>query len=149
MSETTGIPDLDVGGGLDTLNSTAVVAALTPTNIAWAFLQDFDFFLLEARMVFSAIGIIYVAAHASLRRPPSAGPEKPRKPGSGSRSKKRGEDDERVTQGLMLSDAILFPIMAAHRGRTSPCTGRTSRPPGRQGCPARWSAGSPCGCCRA
>ncbi|KAI9904252.1 hypothetical protein N3K66_000781 [Trichothecium roseum] len=114
MAETTGIPDLDVGGGLDTLNSTAVVAALTPTNIAWAFLQEFDFFLLEARLVFSAIGIIYVAAHASLRRPPSAGPEKPRKPGSGSgsKSKRRGEDDERVTQGLMLSDAILFPIMA-------------------------------------
>ncbi|KAL2689804.1 hypothetical protein Neosp_003865 [[Neocosmospora] mangrovei] len=69
------------------------------------YLQDFDFLLLELKLVFSAIGIIYLGAHAALRRPPSAAPAKKRKPGD-------KDDDERFSQGLEPSDAIMFPLMA-------------------------------------
>ncbi|EEU47364.1 uncharacterized protein NECHADRAFT_99610 [Fusarium vanettenii 77-13-4] len=69
------------------------------------YLQDLDFLLLELKLVFSAIGIIYLGAHAALRRPPSAAPAKKRKPGD-------KDDDERFSQGLEPSDAIMFPLMA-------------------------------------
>jgi minor histocompatibility antigen H13 len=60
-------------------------------------------------LVLSAIFPIYIGAHASLRRPPSA--EMPKK-------KEGDEDDddelevEQVVEGLTPSDAIMFPVMA-------------------------------------
>lgn len=92
--------------GLDgfnvTLNDTA--AGATPASIMDT-LQDMDFLLLELKLVTGAMGIIFLGAHASLRRPPSAAISKDKK--------RRKQDDEAFTQGLELSDAILFPIMAA------------------------------------
>ncbi|PFH59399.1 hypothetical protein XA68_12429 [Ophiocordyceps unilateralis] len=72
-----------------------------------AFLQERHFLLLELKLLAGAVGIIYVGAHAALRRPPSASPVK--------RDSKKAdeEDDGPVSQGLELSDAIAFPLMAA------------------------------------
>ncbi|RSL38769.1 hypothetical protein CEP53_014590 [Fusarium sp. AF-6] len=90
-------------GSLDNLNATL------ENKPGWfsavEYLQDLDFLLLELKLVFSAIGIIYLGAHAALRRPPSAAPAKKRKPGD-------KDDDERFSQGLEPSDAIMFPLMA-------------------------------------
>ncbi|UKZ95395.1 uncharacterized protein TrAFT101_010239 [Trichoderma asperellum] len=92
--------------GLDGLNVTLndTAAGATPATIMDT-LQDMDFLLLELKLVTGAMGIIYLGAHASLRRPPSAAISKDKK--------RRKQDDEAFTQGLELSDAILFPIMAA------------------------------------
>ncbi|KAJ4140287.1 hypothetical protein NW768_001644 [Fusarium equiseti] len=72
----------------------------------FSYLQNQSFLLLEIRLVLSAIGIIYLGAHAALRRPPSAAPVKKNKPGD------EDEADERFAQGLEPSDAIIFPLMA-------------------------------------
>ncbi|KAI8682869.1 hypothetical protein LRP88_05165 [Fusarium phalaenopsidis] len=88
---------------LDGLNAT--VERKAGWFSAVEYLQDLDFLLLELKLVFSAIGIIYLGAHAALRRPPSAAPAKKRKPGD-------KDDDERFSQGLEPSDAIMFPLMA-------------------------------------
>lgn len=92
--------------GLDGLNVTLndTAAGATPATIMDT-LQDMDFLLLELKLVTGAMGIIFLGAHASLRRPPSAAISKDKK--------RRKQDDEAFTQGLELSDAILFPIMAA------------------------------------
>lgn len=65
-----------------------------------------DLILIEVRLVLSAMGIIYLGAHAALRRPPSATLAKK---GKGAKAK---DDDDRLAQGLLPSDAILFPLMA-------------------------------------
>ncbi|KAH8729592.1 signal peptide peptidase-domain-containing protein [Ilyonectria robusta] len=91
-------------GPLDGLNST--VGDLGGPSFLQYF-QDLDFLLLEAKLVFSALAIIYLGAHSALRRPPSAAPAKDRKPGQ------KDDEDERVSQGLEPSDAIMFPVMAA------------------------------------
>ncbi|KAK4102885.1 hypothetical protein N658DRAFT_446462 [Parathielavia hyrcaniae] len=57
-------------------------------------------------VVFSALGIIWLGAHGSLRRPPSAAPPKLKK------GEKRRED-EKFVEGLVASDAIRYPIMLA------------------------------------
>ncbi|KAK4239747.1 Intramembrane protease 2 [Achaetomium macrosporum] len=70
----------------------------------------FDFsLLLESQFVLvivSALGIIWLGAHGSLRRPPSAAPAKLKK------GEKR-RDEEKFVEGLAASDAIRFPIMLA------------------------------------
>lgn len=92
--------------GLDGLNVTlnTTASAASPTSI-FDTLQDVSFLLLELKIVSGAMGIIYLGAHGSLRRPPSAAVSKDKK--------RRKQDDETFSQGLELSDAILFPIMAA------------------------------------
>ena len=57
-------------------------------------------------VVFSALGIIWLGAHGSLRRPPSAAPAKLRKG-----EKKR--EEEKFIEGLVASDVIRFPLMLA------------------------------------
>lgn len=69
---------------------------LTP----WQTLQNFDFMLLEFKLVGSALGVIFLGAHASLRRPPSAAP------------KSKHKKESPISQGLELSDAIMFPLLA-------------------------------------
>ncbi|KAK1758706.1 signal peptide peptidase-domain-containing protein [Echria macrotheca] len=83
--------------GNSTLNSAV------PAGILDRLLKP-DFLILEAKVILSALSIIWLAAHASLRRPPSAAP-----------SKKKGKDvkDIQFTEGLVASDAIMFPVMAA------------------------------------
>ncbi|KAF4981783.1 hypothetical protein FDECE_17631 [Fusarium decemcellulare] len=96
--------EIPLEGSFDALNTTL------DREFGWLsafeYMQDLDFLLLELKLVFSAIGIIYLGAHAALRRPPSAAPAK-KKPGD------KHEDDERFAQGLEPSDAIMFPLMAA------------------------------------
>ncbi|KAK3330631.1 signal peptide peptidase-domain-containing protein [Apodospora peruviana] len=64
-----------------------------------------DFLLIEAQVILSALSIIWLGAHASLRRPPSAAPAKLKK------GKKKPKDDQ-FTEGFTASDAIMLPIMA-------------------------------------
>ncbi|CAM1502277.1 Fc.00g042610.m01.CDS01 [Cosmosporella sp. VM-42] len=94
------------GGALDGHNVTVGDAGSIPS--VWEYFENMDFLLLELKLVGSALGIIYLGAHAALRRPPSARPAKDRKPGQ-----KHHDDEERNTQGLEPSDAIIFPAMAA------------------------------------
>ncbi|KZL77940.1 signal peptide peptidase [Colletotrichum tofieldiae] len=65
-----------------------------------------SFFTMEAKLIFSALATIYIGAHGSLRRPPSAAPAK-RKDG-----KRERKEDEPITEGLLPTDAILFPLLA-------------------------------------
>lgn len=99
----------DLEDAIDGLNATINNATLSSPESTWDILSDLNFLALEAQLVLGALGIIYVGAHAALRRPPSAAPTNPRKPGQ-----KRADDDdeERLTQGLELSDAIMFPFLA-------------------------------------
>lgn len=63
--------------------------------------------LLEPQYLFivvSALGIIWLGAHASLRRPPSAAPAKLKK---GEKRRK----EAKFAEGLVASDAIMFPIL--------------------------------------
>jgi minor histocompatibility antigen H13 len=61
-------------------------------------------------LILSALFPIYIGAHASLRRPPSA--EEPKR----SKSEESEDDDEikveSIVEGLSPSDAILFPVLA-------------------------------------
>lgn len=91
-------------GSFDALDSTSANGESWLS--AFSYLQNQSFLLLEIRLVLSAIGIIYLGAHAALRRPPSAAPVKKNKPGD------EDEADERFAQGLEPSDAIIFPLMA-------------------------------------
>lgn len=75
-------------------------------------LQNRGLLLLEARIVFASLAIIYVGSHAALRRPPSAKPKKKTKGAGKGKQQKDEEDDDQYVQGLMPSDAILFPVMA-------------------------------------
>nr|XP_036578834.1 signal peptide peptidase [Colletotrichum truncatum]KAF6786217.1 signal peptide peptidase [Colletotrichum truncatum] len=65
------------------------------------------FLTMEGKLIFSALAIIYIGAHGALRRPPSAALPK-RKKGE----KHDRKDDEPITEGLMPSDAIVFPLLA-------------------------------------
>lgn len=69
---------------------------------AWVSLFESQYLL----VIFSALGIIWLGAHGSLRRPPSAAVAELRK------GKKR-QEEEKFMEGLTLSDAIWFPIMLA------------------------------------
>ncbi|KAI9163252.1 Intramembrane protease 2 [Paramyrothecium foliicola] len=99
-ANSTALPD--VNGGIEGLNTTLNGTTTSP----WDFVEDVDFFLLELKLVGSALGIIYLGAHASLRRPPSATPRKSKRPGQ------KSDDDTQFSQGLEPSDAILFPLLA-------------------------------------
>lgn len=84
---------------------------IQPVPTMWDMVVAKDFFSIEIKMVLSAILIIYVGAHASLRRPPSAAPPTKLKRKGG----KLVVDDEKehFAQGFQASDAILFPLIAA------------------------------------
>lgn len=83
---------------------------VTPLVGAWNTLKSMDFMAIEIQMIVSAVFIIYVGAHASLRRPPSAAPPvKKRKKGG----KVDVEQKEEFAPGFEASDAIVFPLIAA------------------------------------
>lgn len=63
---------------------------------------------LDLRIILSALFIIYVGSHAALRRPPSAAPATKTRTGK----PRKKDEEEPFTQGLLPSDAIVFPIMA-------------------------------------
>lgn len=105
MASNTSAMDPLNGGLMDGLDATSSNA--TSSSETWLeALQDLDFLLLEAKLVLSAAGIIYVGAHAALRRPPSAALPKDKK------ARRKAEEEDNLAQGLEISDAILFPVMA-------------------------------------
>ena len=61
----------------------------------------------HSQMMLTAMVIIWLGAHASLCRPPSAAPAKPKN------GEKKVREDKRITEGLVASDAILLPVMGA------------------------------------
>ncbi|KAL7621524.1 hypothetical protein AAE478_008848 [Parahypoxylon ruwenzoriense] len=71
--------------------------------------ENNDLLVLECRIVFTALACIYLGSHAALRRPPSANP--PKKGKNGDKGEDRDQEDQFV-QGLLPSDAIVFPILA-------------------------------------
>ncbi|KAI1505925.1 signal peptide peptidase-domain-containing protein, partial [Biscogniauxia marginata] len=77
------------------------------TNMPAILFENRDLVLLEFRIAFTSLACIYIGSFGSLRRPPSARPPK-RKKGA----KKQDDQDDPLVQGLLPTDAILFPIMA-------------------------------------
>ncbi|KAK2015753.1 signal peptide peptidase [Colletotrichum eremochloae] len=91
-----------------TQNITGNITAGNGTSAVpeWDLYLYASFFTMEAKLIFSALATIYIGAHGSLRRPPSAAPAK-RKDGERER-----KEDEPITEGLLPTDAILFPLLA-------------------------------------
>lgn len=73
-------------------------------------LENWDLFVLEFRIVFTALACIYIGAHGALRRPPSAAPAKSKK--RGAKHQYDDDDENDIVEGLKPSDAILFPVLA-------------------------------------
>jgi len=91
-----------------TSNLTEAVSNSTvpsPHIFSYHMLLKPDFLLVEAQVIISALSIIWLGSHASLRRPPSAAPIKTKK------GKKKPKDDQYI-EGFSASDAIMLPIMA-------------------------------------
>lgn len=100
-----GEPNASLADGTfnSSLNSTLESSQNAVQSPIFAKLLNPDFLLLEAKVIFSALSIIWIAAHASLRRPPSAAPSK----GASKKSK-----DPQFAEGFVASDAIMLPVMA-------------------------------------
>lgn len=79
-------------------------------SVPTVLLQHKDLLSLEVRIVFTALACIYIGSHGALRRPPSAKLPKRSKDGGGKEEEE--ERDDQYVQGLILSDAIMFPILA-------------------------------------
>ncbi|KAK0656302.1 signal peptide peptidase-domain-containing protein [Cercophora newfieldiana] len=95
--------DTNVTLGIVSSNSTQ---NLSPTELIFSMLLKQDFLFVEAQVLFSALTIIWLGAHASLRRPPSAALTE-----SKGKGKKKAKDDQ-FTEGFTASDAIMLPILA-------------------------------------
>lgn len=67
-----------------------------------------DLLLFDAQVIFGALTVIWLGAHGSLRRPPSAAPAE----SEDKDKKKKSKEEEQFTEGLTASDAIMFPILA-------------------------------------
>ncbi|KAI0388391.1 signal peptide peptidase-domain-containing protein [Xylariaceae sp. FL0594] len=114
-NNSTDIPLLD---GLSIVNVTNSTLA-SPTfldklaGLPNALVHHKELFFLEARIVAAALGCIYIASYGALRRPPSAKlPAKGKKDKNGKSSKHEDDSDDKYVQGLLPSDAIMFPILA-------------------------------------
>ncbi|PHH72824.1 hypothetical protein CDD83_4864 [Cordyceps sp. RAO-2017] len=99
------------------LNGSEASAAAPAT--ALGYLERQGFMLLELKLLAGALGIIYLGAHAALRRPPSASPAKRKRAGD----KGEEEEEEPFSQGLELSDAIMTRprSTASCAGTCPPC----------------------------
>ncbi|KAI0124726.1 intramembrane protease [Xylariales sp. AK1849] len=96
---------LDVKGNLTLLESVSQL----PTML-W---QHRDLLLLEVRIVSTALACIYLGSQAALRRPPSASPPPKKKSKTGGKEDNNDDDkDDDYVQGLVPTDAIMFPILA-------------------------------------
>lgn len=83
-------------------------------SLAFLF-EHADIIISELKLVTATLSVIYVASHASLRRPASAEPSKKK---SSHKSKDASPDDDEEeepprVEGLQTSDAILLPVVAA------------------------------------
>ncbi|KIH91501.1 signal peptide protein peptidase [Sporothrix brasiliensis 5110] len=74
-------------------------------------------FIMEARILGLALGVIYLGAHASLSRPHSAAPrddESDKAEGDGKgKTKKRKRTADVAKESIQLKDALLMPFFAA------------------------------------
>ncbi|KAB5517306.1 signal peptide peptidase-domain-containing protein [Coniochaeta sp. 2T2.1] len=88
-------------------NATAVHngTSVSPASGLSAFYAEWDFLLLTAQVTFSAMGIIWLGANSSLRRPPSASPPKKKKG-------KKEEKEDKFVEGFAATDAIMLPVLA-------------------------------------
>lgn len=86
---------------------------IDPTPTIWDMLHKMDYMAIEIQMILSAVLVIYVGAHASLRRPPSAAPPEAqhKRKGKGKDSSE-ADEKERFGPGFEASDAIVFPLIA-------------------------------------
>lgn len=89
---------------VDSLDNTTAnsTAAQKPSSATSA---QLEVLFIALQVTLSALAIIWLGAHASLRRPPSAAPAAPKK-----RKEQRKED--KFVEGFRPSDALMFPIMA-------------------------------------
>ncbi|KAI0522202.1 signal peptide peptidase-domain-containing protein [Xylaria bambusicola] len=71
-------------------------------------LQHKGLLVLETRIVLTALALIYVGSYGSLRRPHSA-----KIPKASKKENKDEERDDQYVQGMLPSDAIMIPILAA------------------------------------
>lgn len=88
-------------------NITGASNATAGASPEWDLARVASLLTMEGKLIFSALAIIYVGAHGALRRPPSAAPPKRKKGEKADR-----KEDEPITEGLMPSDAIVFPLLA-------------------------------------
>lgn len=79
-------------------------AVFSPSNPSDLF-AEWDFLPLAARVILSAMGIIWLGAHSSLRRPPSAAPPV-------RKMAKRQEKEPKFAEGFVATDAIMMPVLA-------------------------------------
>lgn len=84
-------------------NSTATAS---PYSFNYGMLLNPEYLVVEAQVIFSALSIIWLGSHASLRRPPSAAHPKPKK------GQKKMQDAQ-FAEGFTASDAIMLPVTAA------------------------------------
>lgn len=66
---------------------------------------EWDFLLLTAQVTLCAMGIIWLGANSSLRRPPSAAPPEKKKG-------KKQEKEDKFIEGFVATDAIMMPVLA-------------------------------------
>lgn len=77
---------------------------------AFDLIRELDYMAIEIQMILSAIVIIYLGAHASLRRPPSASPRTVNN--KDGKSIKDEEKKEQFSPGFEARDALYFPLVA-------------------------------------
>lgn len=86
---------------------------VNPPLSTWQTIVSMDFMIIELQMILSAILIIWVGAHASLRRPPSAAPPTKKRKRGGKHGKDAAlDEDESFVGGFEAMDAIKFPLVA-------------------------------------
>lgn len=96
-----------LGAGTNVTNVTGHngTSAVSSRSSLVALYAEWDFLLLTAQVTLSAMGIIWLGAHSSLRRPPSAAPP----------DKKKGakqDKEEKFIEGFVATDAIMMPALA-------------------------------------
>lgn len=74
-----------------------------------AIYNHWGFIYMSGRITASAMGIIWVGALSSLRRPPSASPPDKKK----GKSKNQESKEDTFTEGFAASDAIMMPVLAS------------------------------------
>lgn len=84
-----------------------------PVSSPWDMIASMDFMAIEIQMILSAILIIWVGAHASLRRPPSAAPPAKKRNKNGKDGTDEKDNEDNFVGGFEAMDAIKFPIIAA------------------------------------
>jgi len=100
MSSPSADPAIEANSSSNSTNPSTV----TTESLFYSLFLDPAFIAGQAQVLFSALSIIWLGAHASLRRPPSAAPAKTRG--------KRQPKEDKFTEGLVASDAIMFPLVA-------------------------------------